>query len=139
MKELKDFPKFVKKLFYEHNISHLNLNINKTQAKILMIMDSLDNKTMSEISKEVALEKSSFTRSIRHLIEIKYIIKKPSETDQRVLHLLITEKGNKAIKAIKEDWDKYFASIMSSFSPEEKEEFTKAVKIISKYINKITI
>ncbi len=137
MEGVKEFRKFVRKIFYEHDISVLNLDINTTQTTILMIIDSCRVKSMSEISKEVGLEKSSFTRSIDHLEEIGLIERIKSRKDRRIINISITEKGQEAVKLIKEDWNSYFDSLLSVFTEEEKEEFSNAVRIVSIYINRI--
>ena len=67
IESLKDLPQFVRKLFYEKDISKLNLDINLTQTTILMFLDSNKNKSKSELSKMVGLKKSSFTRSVDYL------------------------------------------------------------------------
>ena len=138
MNPVKKFPKFVRKLFYEHDISALNLNISPTNKMILMAIAEHKDKCMSEISKEVGLEKSSFTRSVDHLINNGFIQKKYSKTDRRIIHILFTAKGLKALKLIREDWEKYFESLISVLSSSEKQEFFSAIKIVSKYINQIT-
>jgi len=137
MNNVENFPKFAKKLFHEHNVSELNLDINKTQTQILMTMDSIKENSMSAISKEVGLEKSSFTRSVEHLVEKGFIKKKILKEDKRVIQLFFTKKGENDVKLIKKHWKNYFNSLISILSFEEKKEFFKSVKIISKYINKI--
>ena len=131
------FRKFVKKLFFDHNTSKLHLNINTTQRDILMGIDTHRGKSMSQISREVGLEKSSFTRSVDHLVKEEFIKKEYSASDRRIINILFTEKGNKAVKLIKDDWNKYFNSLIAVFSPEERKDFFQAVETVSKYMNRI--
>ena len=137
MKEVKNFFKYTKKLFYDHDISDLNLNISKTNTFNLMAIDMLREKSMSEISREVGLEKSSFTRSVELLVKDGFIKRQPSRKDRRIVHIEFTEKGNIAVKRIEEHWKNYFDSLLSDFSSEEIEDFFTALKTVSKYMNRI--
>lgn len=137
MDDIKCFPKFVKKLFHEHDISELNININKTQVHIMMVTDMYRDKSMFEISKEVGLEKSSFTRSVKYLVKKGFLEKNHSEEDRRIVNLSFTRKGNEALTQIKNHWNNYFNSLLSPFSKKEKEEFFDSIKTVSKYMNRI--
>lgn len=130
-------PQFVKKVFYEHDISSLNLDINKTQVNILMSINENNEKSMSEISQITGLEKSSFTRSVDYLVKNGYIIRKPTANDRRIIKLLLTKKGSRAASLIKRDFDIYLESLISDFSEKEKKEFFDSLDIISKFMNKI--
>jgi DNA-binding MarR family transcriptional regulator len=131
------FPQFIKKVFYEHDISKLNLDINKTQTNILMLINENNEKSMSEISLMTGLEKSSFTRSVDYLEQNGFITRNSSGKDRRIIKLSLTNKGIKAAKLIKHDFDIYLGSLISSFSKKEKDEFFQSLTTISQYINKI--
>ncbi len=131
------FPQFIKKVFYEHDISKLNLAINKTQINILMCINENNEKSMSEISQMNGLEKSSFTRSVDYLEKYGFITRNSPENDRRKITLSLTNKGIKAAKIIKDDFDVYLESLISDFSEKEKKEFFESLTAISKYMNKI--
>lgn len=137
IESIRDLPQFVRKLFYENDISELNLDINLTQTIILMFLDSNKNKSMSELSKLVGLEKSSFTRSVDYLEERKFIKRNYSGEDRRKITISFTEKGLKAVKLIKDDWNEHFRSLVSTLSAEEQKEFSDAIKTVSKYIQQM--
>jgi MarR family transcriptional regulator, organic hydroperoxide resistance regulator len=134
---IKIIPRFIKKVFFEHDISRLNLEINKTQTNILMFVNENSGKSMSEISLMTGLEKSSFTRSVDFLVKNGFITRNSTEQDRRKIKLSLTSKGMKAAKRIKEDFDIYLDSLISDFSEKEKKEFNASLNTISKYINKI--
>ena len=130
-------PQFVKKVFYDHDISKLNLNINKTQINILMLIDECKNSSMSEISQMTGIEKSSFTRSVDCLEKNGFITRNAIENDRRITKLSLTEKGVKATTLIRNDFDKHLESLISGFSEDEKKEFLVSLETISKSMNKI--
>lgn len=133
------FPQFTKKVFSEHDISRLNLDINKTQTHILMCINENHEKSMSEISLMTGLEKSSFTRSVDCLVQNGFITRIALENDRRKIKLTLTNKGIKAAKRIKNDFDIYLDSLISEFSEKEKNEFFESLETISKYMNKILV
>ncbi len=131
------FPQFMKKVFYEHDISKLKLTINKTQTHILMCINENDEKSMSEISLMTGLEKSSFTRSVDDLVQNGLITRIALENDRRKIKLSLTNKGIKAAKLIKNDFNVYLDSLISDFSEKEKNEFFESLEIVSKFMIKI--
>ncbi len=131
------FPQFVKTIFYEHDISKLNLGINKTQTNILMFISENNEKSMSDISSITGLEKSSFTRSVDFLVKNGFISRGSSENDRRMIKLSLTDKGIDAARSIKKDFDIYLDSLISGFSDMEKKEFFGSLTVVSGYINKI--
>ena len=134
---IKIFPQFIKKVLHEHDISGLNLEINKTQTKILMFVYENTEKSMSEISLMTGLEKSSFTRSVDYLVKNGFLVKNSPEKDRRKIHLSLTGKGINAAKLIKSDLDIYFESLLADFSEKEKTEFFKSLNTVLKHINQI--
>lgn len=134
---VKNFPQFVQKAIYEHDISKLNLCINTTQTFILMFVNENSEKSMSEISSMTGLEKSSFTRSVDYLVKNGFITRNYPEHDRRKIKLSLTNKGRKAAGLIQRDFDQYLDSLISHFSKKEKEEFYALLPVLSKYIHKI--
>lgn len=133
---IKIFPQFVKKVLYEYN-SKLELDINKTQTNILMLVDENNEKSMSEISLMTGLEKSSFTRSVDYLVKKGFITRNSPENDRRKIKLSLTNKGIKAAKLIRNDFESYLDSLISNFSEKEKQEFFESLTTISRYMYKI--
>ena len=131
-------PRFIQKAIYEHDISHLDLRINTTQTRILMFVNANSGKSMSGISSLLGLEKSSFTRSVDHLVRNGFVSKNFPEHDRRKIKLSLTEKGARAARLIQKDFDRYFDTLIAGLSAQEKKEFLKILKNLSSYITKIT-
>ncbi|MFH0975263.1 MAG: MarR family transcriptional regulator [Spirochaetota bacterium] len=134
---IKIFPQFLKKVLYEYDSSKLELDINKTQINILMLIYEHSAKSMSEISLMTGLEKSSFTRSIDYLVKNGFITRNSPVNDRRKIKLSLTGKGLKAAKLIKKDFNAYLDSLISYFSEKEKEEFFNSLTTVTKYVSKI--
>jgi len=128
---------FVKKVFYDHDISKLNLDINKTQTNILMFINENNEKSMFEISLMTGLEKSSFTRSVDYLVKNQFITRNSPEHDRRKITLSLTEKGIHAANLIRNDFNVFCESLISDLSEKEKNEFFESLDTTSKYMNRI--
>lgn len=135
--KIKNFPQFMKKVFYEHDISKLGFDINQTQTNILMLVSENSEKSMSEISAITGLEKSSFTRSVDSLVRSGLITRNPSDSDRRIVRLYLTNKGGRAAKLIKNDFNNYLETLIAGFSEDEKKEFMNSLAVTSKYIDMI--
>ena len=134
---IRDFPKFLKKIMNEQDLSKYDLNINKTQTNILMSVDENRNISMSKLSEIVGLEKSSFTRSVEHLVKNGFLTRKNLENDKRTINLSLTEKGTHAVRLIRKNLDNYLTVLSEILTEKEKKEFFEALKTVSKYFNKI--
>jgi MarR family transcriptional regulator, organic hydroperoxide resistance regulator len=132
-----NFSVFVKKIFNEHDISKLNLGINKTQIKILMVISENPDKSMSEISEIAGIEKSAFSHSVNQLVDDGFITRKYPETNRRMIILSLTVKGRQAAVLIKDDLDAYLQTLLSGFTAKEKKEFFQLINATSKYIGRI--
>lgn len=131
------FPQFMKKAFYDHDISKLKLDINNTQTQILMLVSENSCKSMSEISLMTGLEKSSFTRSVDYLVKKGFITRNSSGSDRRITMLSLTAKGGRVARLIKSDFEIHLDSLISGFTAGEKKEFFESLTTVSKYMNKI--
>ena len=138
LNNLKTLPMLVKNIFYSTDTSSLNLDINKTQEAILMAIKDHQNKSMKEISRFIGLEKSSYTRSVDILVEKGYLEREINKFDKRKIHLLLTNKGITAAKAIDEIMDIHLDIICNNFNRHDKKEFIKALGIVSQYSIKIS-
>lgn len=138
LNNLKTLPMLVKNIFYSTDTSSLNLEINKTQEAILMSIKDHQNKSMNEISKFVGLEKSSYTRSVDILVNKGFLEKETNTLDKRKIHLRLTDKGKNATISIDKIMDIYLDRLCQDFESDEKEEFIKALEIVSKYSLRIS-
>lgn len=130
-------PMLMKSIFHGFDSSIINLPINKTQQKVLMIIKKHNISTMTEISKKIGMEKGSFTTTTDHLIEKGLVERKRLKSDRRKISLELTHKGNEIAEEMIKTMEVHLQKKLSCFDHEEKEEFINALKVISKCTNKI--
>lgn len=116
--------------------STLNLPVNTTQEHVLMAISKSPEKTMTELSMQVGLEKSSFTRVIDSLIDDGLVMRSYGIQDRRIINCVLTEKGKSVANQIDQLMEKHFEEILSGLTQEEKDELdrhlTRAIQLLTK-------
>ena len=128
---------FMKSIFKDFDISCLKLSINKTQEKVLMIINDNKVANMGEICKLTGLENGSFTTTVDGLILNNLLAREHSKIDRRKINLTLTEEGNAAALKIEKLLDLHITEKLKVLSEEEKKEFIDASMIISKCAKKM--
>lgn len=120
--------------FIDKNLKNNNLNdLIPTHGNILTALYESDGKlTMKEISKKIGKDKSTVTSLVNKLIDLGYVKKDKCSIDKRVTYISLTEKA----LDIKDKFDFISSQVKETayknFTDEEKEEFLRLLKKISK-------
>lgn len=67
--------------------------INSTQYRLLTILDDQKGKTMTTLSEQLILSKSSITRIVDQLEQLGWVMRVDDPEDRRVLDIVLTAKG----------------------------------------------
>lgn len=142
MNNLVLFDKFV---FITHMFRKRNankMNIAHGQGKILLLLNKKDGISTKEFSEILNIKVTSLNETLNKLQEQKYIEKRPSPDDKRVLLIYLTSKGRefKCEKPIdidifdcldnnqKEELDKYLTLIIDELNGKMSKEIPKNSK-----------
>lgn len=122
----------INKLFYENIKNETKMiGINPTYRFIFMVLSqSKDGLTQSEICDLVHLKKSSVSELLHQMESEKLIIREKSNLDNRKTIVKLTCKGKALDNKIKGVFKKYELIMSSSLSNEEKENLLS-------YINRL--
>lgn len=71
-------------------------DISNNDMHIIEAIGLGENSTMSMVAKKLRITAGSLTTSINSLVRKNYVLRKRSEKDRRVVHIILTEKGRKA-------------------------------------------
>lgn len=100
-------------------------NISLTWYDILVAVEQAqsDQVSMTEVARQIILSKSALCRSVEKLIQHGYLVKNQADTDKRVFHLSITQKGRQALKdawpVYRSGIEQYFARFISKSNANE--------------------
>ncbi|MBI9109338.1 MAG: MarR family transcriptional regulator [Spirochaetales bacterium] len=111
--------------------------LNFTHMRAAMIIRFQGHITMSELSKELVLEKGSFTPVAATLIKKGIVKKEQSLVDRRVYNLVLTEKGERLTLDFRNDhWD-FIESGFECLDIDEQNEYYKFVNGLNYYNKKM--
>jgi len=111
------------------------IRVTLGQAAILFILQRDDGRTMTELSKALAVKNATLTRLIDRLERSAFVMRRASKKDRRSIRIYITpegiEEGDKAkpfIKRVNEE-------IKSGFSQKEIEVFKRVLNSVFQKFN----
>ena len=103
-------------------------DITNNDMHIIEAIGLSGENTMSVVAKKLGITAGSLTTSINSLVNKKYVVRKRSETDRRVVFIGLTEKGKKAF-----DHHKEYHKKMTEAGLENLDE--KEIAILIKTLN----
>jgi DNA-binding MarR family transcriptional regulator len=102
--------------------------IGSGQFDFLMVLYHKDDISQETLAKILRVSKATSTRAIQHLEKEGYVLRQRDESDLRAYKVYITEKGKEIREIILEKLIAFLDTLLSDFTPEEKETFRKLTK-----------
>lgn len=90
--------------------------------------------TMSELARSARCPKQQMTKTVGKLIECRFAERISDPADRRVIRLRLTEEGLKFSEQFLTEDAAYFRNMLDSLSPEDKEEFGRALRSIHRIL-----
>lgn len=106
--------------------------INLTQERILMTIKNSVNLSMVSISRSIGLEKGPFSQSVDKLVDLGLVERVRSESDRRLIHLNLTDKGVDLANQVEESMEQHFALRRDLLTTEQLEELFTALASLNK-------
>lgn len=94
---------------------------------------SLEGNNMSAIAKKLKITVGSLTTSMNSLVNKQYVLRKRSETDRRVVNIMLTEKGVKAYNHHNEFHMQMTDAVVKRLSDEELPVLIKTLDGLSDF------
>jgi len=112
-------------------------NIGSGQFSFLMILYHNDGVSQESIAKALRVDKATTARAIKKLMEEEYVYKERSLLDKRVYKVFLTERAKKIKSKIIRVLSGWTEFLLSDFTKEERELFTKLLIKIAKNASSI--
>jgi DNA-binding MarR family transcriptional regulator len=125
-------PSLMHALFHDYEGTGLDLPINRTQAKVLMIVEKLQGATMTHLSHMAGLEKGSFTAVADRLIAAGFVERGRDPQDRRKIILLLTEEGRFVAHKIIAKVESHIDKKISQLNKTQRVELVNALEVLSK-------
>lgn len=106
-------------------------SLSAMEAFSIEVIHALHEPTIGEFGEFLNISQSNATYKVNNLIKKGYLIKQNSEADRREYHLVLSEKYYGYTDIMRSYVDTVMDRVKDSFSAEEQEEFTAALRKIS--------
>lgn len=111
------------------------LKLSPSEYRGLLSINPGEIKSCMQMSNMMGLSKSRGSRVIDKLIDNGYLKEAKSEDDKRVYNVMLTAKGQNAIKRINAVMNECEKSILKNVPNDELIYFTKTLKKITKLVS----
>jgi len=115
---------FDREIFYQNNASCCN-GISLAQCHTLLEIEKNSEISISELAKNLSLDKSTVSRTVEGLVNISLVNRVIPKENRRKAILNLTENGNKVCKTINYTNDTYIEKILGNFSLDEQRDFLR--------------
>ena len=116
--KLRTITLFAEDLFYK-NYQDLSL----MQLQVIRIISQCKPCAMRDIANEIHLTLGSVTQIIDKLEQKKYVQRKRAKTDRRVVHAVLTGKGQQLLELSRDHIALVAKDVLSKLEPKEQQEF----------------
>lgn len=106
--------------------------LTEQQWRVIRILNQHDEVELYKLAELVCILKPSMTGVLNRMIRDGYVVKRRCDTDQRRVHVKLTEKGENAFDAMKEDMEKNYQKIQDQFGDEKMEELLQLLNEFKK-------
>lgn len=119
---------------YSHYINsfiHLRqYNLTKTQWKALIIASRAKVLSMGELAAKLGISPEQASRTASPLVKRGLLERKPNLSNQRQVHISLSQDGYDFLQKIKKIYDSFVSRSVNRLSPQEREEFVKALQTV---------
>ncbi len=103
-----------------------------TMSQTYCLIEILENGslTMQDLSGRMNLSTSTMTRVVDKLVRDKYIVRKRSEQDRRIVEVELSEKGLEAAQEVQRRINAYYEDITRNLPKDKVDEVLESVSLL---------
>lgn len=105
-----------------------NVRVTPAQAGILFLLAEKDGRTMSEMSRILAMDNSTITGLVDRLEKAGFVRRDASPHDRRASHVYVSPEGVQEMKKARSVVGRVNREIKDGFTPEELASFKKILQ-----------
>ncbi|MFL1453986.1 homoprotocatechuate degradation operon regulator HpaR [Marinobacter sp. GN3S48] len=106
--------------------------LTEQQWRVIRILNQHKEVEVYRLAELACILKPSMTGVLNRMIRDGYVIKRKSDTDQRRVHVRLTEKGENAFAAMKEDMERNYQRIQDQFGKDKMQELLQLLNEFKK-------
>lgn len=120
-------PKIIRRM-HRGYIAYSHIPIS--QLTIMLAVSEQGITQARKLSKAMGVSAPSITGIVDRLVRTNYIKRIPDKKDRRVINLILTGKGQKEIKALRDRMRNRWKSILFELDPQDREVYLSLMKKI---------
>jgi DNA-binding MarR family transcriptional regulator len=124
-------------LFHDIGTAELDIPLNRTQRKVVIVIDRLPGVTMTQFSQMSGLEKGSFTAVADKLIDMGLAKRVRDPKDRRKIILRLTPKGNVVARKLIRYAESHLERKLSRLSDPERRELLDALAVLPRFAERL--
>lgn len=106
-------------------------HVSASQITVLMALFKFKMCTVGFLARELNVSDPTITGIIDRLVRLKYVIRRRSINDRRVVMMSLTGKGEKVIKDINKVVEERWSKILAHLSDKERKDYLRLMKKIT--------
>jgi DNA-binding MarR family transcriptional regulator len=122
-----------------YNAEASKYGITASIGFILINIDSENGTPATKIAPQFGLEARSITRTLKSMEKDGLIFRKQSDTDKRVVHIFLTEKGKQKKEIARRVIKKFNVLIYENIEQEKLQTFFEVIKKINSLIDEYKV
>lgn len=108
----------------------LAIRATKGQLKLLRVLKTRQRCTMQELADQLDVAPPTVTAMVKRLLTLGFVERVRDEQDWRVVQVLPTERGQRAVSLYEEFWRANLQRLLIQLSPEELTQLRVALPIL---------
>lgn len=108
-------------------------NMTNNDMHIIEAIGLGEDRTMSAVAKKLGITAGSLTTSVNSLVNKKYVERRRSEVDRRVVYVMLTPKGVRAYEHHREYHRKMTEAVLNVLDEEELPILIKTLNSLSEF------
>ena len=106
-------------------------NLSITQLHYLHVIKERTAPTITELAEIFGVQKSTVTVAVNKLLQRGFLEKNASQSDLRVVHVSLAEKGKRLIEIEDQGYYQFAGQVIQSLTEAEKTQFVKLLHKIT--------
>ncbi len=112
-------------------------NLTGPQLTVIKMLETIGDLSLSELSEKIRAQNSTVTGIIDRMEREGLVVRERSKEDRRVVHIKLTEKGERIAKEIPVEPMEIFRGALSSLSAQETRELLKISTKLAKRVREM--
>ncbi len=112
-------------------------SLSVPQLRMLLMLEIDGDASMGELARRASVTMPTATSSINALVDGRYVSRRRSPDDRRVVLVSLTAKGRKVLEHFRAERRERMATVLDQLSPEDQERFVQAFEDILEILRRL--